>query len=106
MVMPDFSNHEIYFEKLGEAELQSWKRLGLQTIYRGNGVEHRSDITWVSIEELWGSNGIADTVFESSADSRYYDLQGRTTDAHARGLVLQRIIKPDGTTATVKVFRK
>ena len=75
----DISRHTVYFEKLGENELNTWKRLGLQTIYRGNGVEHRSEITWVDLTEIWPS-GIENMEHSPLNIDHYYDLQGRPVD--------------------------
>lgn len=86
MVMPDFSNHEIYFEKIGETELKSWNRLGLQTIYRGNDIEHRSEITWVDLAPVWFSSGIEEIFNTTSSKTNYYDLHGRRLQAPKKGL--------------------
>ena len=103
--MPDFSNHTVYFEKLGEAELKTWSRLGLQTIYRGKDVEHRSEITWVDLSETWNT-GIADVQWTPTTVQGEYDLQGRPTDGNARGLVIRRVQQADGTVKTVKVMKR
>ena len=103
--MPDFSNHLVYFEKLGESELLSWTRLGLQTIYRGNGVEHRSEITWVDLAGTWTA-GIQDVQAAGSVVKAEYDLQGRRTDGNARGLVIRRVQQADGTMKAIKVMKR
>lgn len=103
--MPDFSNHLVYFEKLGESELLSWTRLGLQTIYRGNGVEHRSEITWVDLAGTWTA-GIQDVQTAGSVVKAEYDLQGRRTDGNARGLVIRRVQQADGTMKAIKVMKR
>ena len=103
-IMPDFTNHRVFFEKLGENELMTWRRLGLQTIYRGMGVEHRSEITWVDLTDAWGT-GIADIRVTEGADT-YFDLQGRKTDASSKGMVIRRIVKADGTVQTVKYMNR
>lgn len=84
----DISRHTVYFEKLGENELKTWKRLGLQTIYRGNDIEHRSEITWVNLEDLWGGNSVESIQSPVSAPTRYYDLQGRPVEHPAKGLYI------------------
>lgn len=102
----DISRHTIYFEKLGEDELKTWKRLGLQTIYRGNDVEHRSDITWIDVETIVNPSGINDITNASSLSSHFYDLQGRQVSGDAKGLVIRQVQLPDGTIRTVKTLKR
>lgn len=103
----DFSSYTIYFESLGLDELKSWSRLGMQSIYRGLGVEHRSDIVWFDLSKFWGSQGIeAVTQQPTDATITYYDLQGRPVSDDTRGLVLRRSVGADGTVKTVKVFKR
>lgn len=101
----DISNHTVYFEKLGEAELQSWTELGMQTIYRGQGIEHRSDIFWFDLTSVWGT-GIESVGSDyANGTNSYFDLQGRPVSDNTRGLVLRRTVNADGTVKTVKVFK-
>ena len=83
----DISRHTVYFEKLGENELNTWKRLGLQTIYRGNDVEHRSEITWVDLTEFW-PNAIETIDLSPLTIDHYYDLQGRPIEKPSKGLYI------------------
>ena len=103
----DIGLHTIYFEKMGEDELKSWTALGLQSIYRGMGIEHKSEIFWYDMTKFWESQGIA-TVIDSDNMKvvESYDLQGRKTDASSKGLVIRRVVKADGTTTTVKCLNK
>jgi hypothetical protein len=100
----DFSSYTIYFESLGVDELKTWKRLGLQSIYRGLGKEHRSDIVWFDLTKFWDPSGI-ETIAQQPTDATctYYDLQGRPVASDARGLVLRRSVNADGT-VTVRKF--
>ena len=102
----DISNHTVYFEKMGEAELQSWTELGMQTIYRGQDIEHRSGIYWFDLTSVWGT-GI-ESVGSDSANgtTSYFDLQGRPVSDNTRGLVLRRMVNADGSVKTVKVFKR
>lgn len=101
----DISRHTVYFEKLGVDELKTWKRLGLQTIYRGNGLEHRSDITWLDLDTFWNPSSISD-IMATGSTAAYYDLQGRQVTGNAKGLVIQQVQLPDGTVRAVKTFKR
>ena len=48
----DFYPSQIYLNQ-GEEELRSWDALGLQSIYRGGGEEHRSEIVWFDVKAYW-----------------------------------------------------
>ena len=104
----DISNHTVYFEKMGEEELRSWTRLGLQTIYRGQGAEHRSAIVWFDMAAFWQAiDGIYNPAQDFVPATRQdYDLQGRRISDDARGLVLRRSVGADGTVKTVKVIKR
>lgn len=101
----DFSVYTIYFESLGLDELKSWSRLGMQTIYRGLGIEHRSDIVWFDLSKFWDPNAIEGLDRQSSPVAQSdYDLQGRPVSGNAAsGLVLRRSVNADGT-VTVRKF--
>ena len=103
----DFSNYTIYFESLGIDELKSWKRLGLQSIYRGLGKEHRSDIVWYDLSRFWDPSGIESVGLQpTDGNCQYYDLQGRPVGDDTRGLVLRRSVNADGTVSVKKFIRK
>lgn len=48
----DIYNSLLYLNQ-GETELRSWDKLGLQTIYRGAGEEHKSTINWFDVRAYW-----------------------------------------------------
>lgn len=78
-----------------------YDRIGVQTIYRGNGEERRSEIVW------WDTAGIGHAAINSEVISeRYTDLQGRTVTAATKGLLLKTMKMADGTQKTVKVVRR
>lgn len=85
----DIGLHTIYFEKLGEEELMTWTRLGLQSIYRGNGVEHRSDICWFDLAAYWQSLGVQTvTVDERHGNGAVYNLSGQRVQPGRKGLYI------------------
>ena len=103
----DIGLHTVYFEKMGEDYLKTWDALGLQTIYRGNGVEHRSDIFWYDLKSLWESMGIVTVDRDAAAKTTAtYDLQGRRVADDTRGLVIRRVVRADGTIGTIKQLRR
>ncbi len=55
----------------------TWDRLGLQSIYRGLGEEHRSEICWYDLSEYWTAVGIETLRADKRQPAGIYDLQGR-----------------------------
>lgn len=83
----DIGLHDIYFEKFGNAELKQWEGLGLQSIYRGNGVEHRSEIFWGDLTELKTALGISDIQAAPAVkDAAIYSLSGQRLQSPRKGL--------------------
>ena len=78
--------HDIFFEKMGEDELKSWEALGLQSIYRGNGVEHRSDIFWFDMAAFWQSLGITVSQSDKTDSNAIYNLSGQRLQSPRKGL--------------------
>lgn len=85
----------------GAEELATWTKIGVQSIYRGGGEEHKSNIGWYDIIPT-GINGMA----MDAQSSRTYDLQGRLVDGNAKGLLIKQVRQADGTVKAVKVIRK
>ena len=94
----------IYLEQ-GLEELQTWTKIGVQSIYRGAGVENKSNIAWMDLTEYWASLGIND-VNAQQGSARYFDLQGHEVNATAKGLVIKQFRQNDGSLKTVKVVNK
>lgn len=84
-------------------DLSQYKRVGVQTIYRGGGEEHSSEIVWTDLSTLGIStvSGSADVVSE-----KLFDMQGRPVAAGTKGLVLRQQRLSDGTVRTVKSVAK
>lgn len=85
----DIGLYFVYFEKQGISELQSWSDLGMQSIYRGNGVEHRSDITWFDLAAFWQSSGISTPRNDNGGRTgTVYNLSGQRVDNPKKGLYI------------------
>lgn len=103
-------NYDIYaggdpvYLNFDEEELQSWTKIGVQSIYYGAGECNKSNIGWYDLMEYW----IAVAINEVKAGDTvvYYDMQGRVANASQKGLLIKQIRKADGTVKTVKVIRK
>ncbi|MBO7408995.1 MAG: hypothetical protein J6T85_03800, partial [Paludibacteraceae bacterium] len=61
----DIYNGYIYLNQ-GETELRSWDKLGLQTIYRGAGEEHKSAINWFDVRAYWNEVDGIGTAIENA----------------------------------------
>lgn len=58
----DIYNGQVYLNQ-SEEEVRSWDKLGLQSIYRGAGEEHKSNIVWFDVAAYWDQvEGIEDIV--------------------------------------------
>ncbi|MBR5101785.1 MAG: SusF/SusE family outer membrane protein, partial [Muribaculaceae bacterium] len=44
----------VYLNQDVETEMKTWRKIGVQSIYRGKGVEHRSNIGWYDLRPYWG----------------------------------------------------
>ena len=83
--------------------IASWKKIGVQSIYRGMGEEHSSNKVWFDIEDLM--SGIS-SVTANEGEVRYFDLQGRAANGSAKGLLIKQVRDAQGNVKTVKVVRK
>lgn len=96
-------------EYIGETYLciffQPAENIGLQSIYRGAGVEKRSNIVLYDVNkgEVVGVQSVA---AQPSAADGYFDLAGRRVQADAKGFVMKVVTMADGTRKTYKVVRK
>lgn len=82
----DIDNYEIWMNQ-GEAELQTWTRLGLQSIYRGADEENKSEIAWFDLAAYWGFSGIDDiTQSKASSSDAIYNLNGQLLQNPQKGI--------------------
>ncbi|RRD02906.1 hypothetical protein [Prevotella sp. OH937_COT-195] len=81
----------------------SWKRFGVKSIYNGGGKKNETPIRWTTIHpEVTGINETGTAV----VDVVYHDMQGRRTNAAAKGLLIKKTRMEDGTVKTVKIINK
>ncbi|MBR1415723.1 MAG: hypothetical protein IJ570_07675 [Prevotella sp.] len=100
------SFYTIYFEPA--------KNVGIQTIYRGAGVERRSNIVYFDlatsqiVKEPWNNpeTGISSTGTAATQTVNFFDAAGRKVNADAKGLIIKQVTLADGTQKTVKLIRK
>ena len=83
----DIYNYRLYLNQDIE-EIKGWKKLGLQTIYRGGGEENRSNIVWYDVEAYWQTVGISEVNTVKADNNVVYDLQGRHVAQPAKGLYI------------------
>lgn len=72
------------------AEMQTWKKLGLQTNYNGAGVEHKSDKVWYDVESYYVAVGITEMPAANNGQAEYTDLSGRKVSPNAKGILIKR----------------
>ncbi len=94
----------------GSDEIMSWKKIGVQSIYRGMGEERRSNIGWFNIQEYlaeFGLNtGISDIEVSNDKSATYFDLQGRVADKSQKGILIMQTRDVKGNLKSTKVLRK
>ena len=73
----------IYFED-AQDELLTWTKVGIQSIYKGAGEEHKSNIVWLENESF---DGISDINADTN-DGKFiiFNLAGQRLDAPQKGL--------------------
>lgn len=77
----DIKSFFYYFDE------QEHDRLGLQSVYRGNDIEHRSDIVWIDTSTLGISIPSAN---DKQGTAEYYDLSGRRLTQPQHGITIVR----------------
>ena len=80
----------LYLEQDPE-EIITWKKIGVQSIYRGLGEENRSNIGWFDITDYLAENNITVGIRDINAGSQKvvcFDLQGRRVAAPGKGLYI------------------
>ena len=90
--MEPFSRSYIYEKAYGIYIFETgFRRIGVQTIYRGGGEEHRSNIVY----HYFGGDGI-ETIDNGQwpMDNPVYDLSGRRVSENHRGITITRL--PNG----------
>lgn len=77
-------------------EIASWKKIGVQSIYRGMNIEHRSNIGWFDIaaykqqmqDKLDLLTGISSVAADKSQKTVIYNLAGQRVANPAKGLYI------------------
>lgn len=87
-----FSRSYIYEKAYGIYIFETgFRRIGVQTIYRGGGEEHRSNIGW----HYFGGDAVHSIAADDpSGETQHFDLSGRRVSDSHRGLTITRL--PDG----------
>ena len=100
----DIYNDHVYLNQ-GTDVLQTWMKIGIESIYYGGGEENHSNIAWYDLTSYWATVGIND-INAANNTVVYYDMQGRVADANAKGLLIKQTRNANGTVKTQKVVRK
>ena len=87
-----FSRSYIYEKAYGIYIFETgFRRIGVQTIYRGGGEEHRSNIGW----HYFGGDAVHSIAADDpSGEMQHFDLSGRRVNNNHRGITITRL--PDG----------
>ncbi len=76
----------IYFEDSIE-ELNSWKKVGIQSIYKGAGEEHKSNIVWLDNPTYSSSDGISVINLDlKPGEGMIFNAAGQRLSAPQKGL--------------------
>ena len=78
--------------------------LGVQSIYRYNGEETRSEIVTLDLED---TTSVSDIKTDKKVTSvKYFDVTGREVSNPAGGVVIKRVVYEDGSVASFKKMAK
>jgi hypothetical protein len=82
----DIDNYEIWMNQ-GKTELESWSKIGLQSIYRGGDEENKSEIAWFDLDAFWGHSGIDSPLSpNTNHPTAIYNLNGQQLQNLQRGI--------------------
>lgn len=88
----------VYFEEILD-ELETWSKIGIQSIYYGADERRVSNVVWAENPNF--TTGISN-INVNDNDATFFDLQGRTASKTQKGLLIMKAA--DGK--TIKVVRK
>lgn len=96
----DENVHQVYYY------FADFDRLGVQSIYRAGGEEHRSNIAWITYKQATGVEKVTTDATDKPVAVEYYDLQGRRLDRPMSGVVIRRARYANGRVVVSKMIRK
>lgn len=91
----------IYLEDALE-ELNSWTKVGLQSVYYGADERRESNIVWLTTTPT----GISSVTAAENGNVQFFDMQGRRVSSSQKGLLIMQKRDAEGRLQTVKVMRK
>lgn len=74
--------------------------IGVQSVYKYEGEETRSEIVTLNLEDLSAVAGVNSG--KKVADVKYYDMVGHEVEIPASGMVIKRVVYEDGSVASFK----
>ena len=101
----EFDNEETILKWFGSCKhavylfVEGFSTLGVQSVYKYDGEETRSDIVTFYLDPSAVSGVSAD---KKVKDVKYYDLTGSEVADPARGIFIKRVVFQDGTVASFK----
>jgi len=81
----DIDNYQIWMNQ-GEAELKTWTKIGVQSIYRGGDAENKSEIAWFDLAAYWGTAIQNVNADNANRSGKIYNLNGQEMQSLKRGL--------------------
>lgn len=84
--------------------VSDYKSIGVQSVYKGGGEEHVSDIVFADGTQSIHSTDSADTKREQKVT--YTNLSGRIVTAPTKGVYIKSATYADGTVKTSKIIKK
>lgn len=94
----DENVHQVYFY------FADFDSLGVQSIYRGGGEEHRSNIVWISYDKALGITNPQSEGNSATIGTEYFDITGRKISRPVQGLVIRKDHRADGTVSVTKLM--
>ncbi|MDE6010384.1 MAG: hypothetical protein K2F87_02905 [Muribaculaceae bacterium] len=104
----DFDRYLIVCNRMNTAHemgirIDGYETIGIQSVNVWDGVEYAGDVVTIDVANI----GVEDLPADTSAEiirEEYYTLDGRRLAAPAKGIVIRRIVKSDGTVEVSKIM--
>ena len=107
MVIPELGQ-TLHIMRIGFEPAES---IGIRACYRNGDETRYSQTMWVNVKTKKvtyedAATSVAQPIAAEVTNVRYYDMMGREVSAQAKGLVVKKVTRADGTEQTSKYIRK
>ncbi len=94
----DELTHQMYYY------FEDFEKIGVQSIYRGGNEERKSDIVWITKEQVTHIGTASINSDKQIVSESFYDMTGRKVAHPSEGVFIKQVTYSDNTTGTYKVI--